>query len=337
MLVAVAIFLSYKGNRQAYFFLIAWSFILLTISAAILNVVSNGSISYSNLIYAAELASAFEGIALSIALADRIKETNLAVAKSVKKELHVADQLRKIVYPHQIDMISRGIELESTMPTGVGEACVISLDIVGSSKIQHIYAKEFFRKVFSRCNEVMMEGYSKDDMRASAYRVKEMGDGFLCSVGYPFKSANPSIAHGAIELAYKFEQIFREEVDQLEYPERINCGIGISYDSLFGFYPQAGAKEYDLYGRAIVLATRYESMRKVILKSSDKVNLLIIQERVYKSLTKNLREKFIAFDLKKENFEVRDDPSAEVLYYAILSGAEESNVSAYPEISDLAS
>jgi class 3 adenylate cyclase len=171
---------------------------------------------------------------------------------------HAFKQLEKVFYPHQIQMIRRAKELEQTMPTESGEGCVICFDVIGSSQIQHADAKRFLRKVFARCNAIMMEGYNGIDMAARGYRIKEMGDGFLCSVGYPFRSSGESIVKDALDLALRFHEVFHEEVQQFEYDRPIYCGLGIAYDVISGFYPDSGAKEYDLYGRAIVLATRYE-------------------------------------------------------------------------------
>jgi len=148
-----------------------------------------------------------------------------------------------------------------------------------------------------------------------------MGDGFLCSVGYPFKPTqhSESIQYAALELAYQFVRVFQEEVDKLDYPEPIHCSIGIAADIMSGFYPEYGTKEYDLFSRAIVLATRYESMRREIFRDKPIGNIIVLQERLYMSLDGNARRDFEAYDLKKNGAVVRDDPSASKLYYRVLA------------------
>jgi class 3 adenylate cyclase len=219
-------------------------------------------------------------------------------------------------------MIKSGFQLEETMPTHGGEACVISFDIISSSTIQHEKAKDFFHRVFQRCNEVMMEGYDGRELRAGAYRIKELGDGFLCSVGYPFRSTHSSMAQGAYELALKFHAAFQEEVRIFKYSEPIHCGIGIAMDAIAGFYPATGVREYDLYGRAIILATRYEAMRKVLLRSSSRQSILTIQERVFLHLHDTAQASFEVFDLKAHHEVVRDDPEARNVYFQILAHEE---------------
>lgn len=231
---------------------------------------------------------------------------------------HSFQQLAKIVYAHQVGQIKRGMHLESTMPTLPGEACVICFDIIGSSTIQHVQVKSFMRNVFRRCNELMMEGYDGIHLKARAYRIKEMGDGFLCSVGYPFEAMSDSIVLEAYNLSRDFARAFQEEAKKLDYSRPIYFGIGIVVDTLVGFYPQSGTMEYDLYGKAIILATRYEAMRKAILNDYQQGSIFVLQERFYESLPRSVREQFTAFPLVKNGIEVRDDPGATVLYYRIL-------------------
>jgi hypothetical protein len=256
---------------------------------------------------------------LSLAQANKLKDFKTRMHAEQKAKAHSYDQLTKVFYPHQLAMIKSGYQLEETMPTHPGEACVISFDIISSSTIQHENAKDFFHRVFRRCNEIMMEGYDGRELRAGAYRIKELGDGFLCSVGYPFLSTHDSMAQGAYELALKFHEAFQEEVRNFNYSEPIHCGIGIAMDNIAGFYPETGAREYDLYGRAIILATRYEGMRKVLLKNAPPQSILTLQERVHRYLTSSSQSDFEVFDLKAQQEVVRDDHEAQRVYFKILS------------------
>ncbi|HYX31986.1 MAG TPA: adenylate/guanylate cyclase domain-containing protein [Oligoflexus sp.] len=231
---------------------------------------------------------------------------------------HAFKQLEKVFYPHQIKMIRRARELEQTMPTTSGEGCVICFDIIASSQIQHEKVKEFLRIIFARCNSLMMEGYNGIDMASRGYRIKEMGDGFLCSVGYPFKSRTGYVAKDALDLALQFHDVFQEEVRLLEYDRPIHCGIGIAYDGIAGFFPESGAKEYDLHGRAIALATRYEAMRKSLFAGKPPASLVILQDRVWSSLKADDRRDFIRVNLQTHGLTVRDDPDAKGLYYRLL-------------------
>ncbi len=82
-----------------------------------------------------------------------------------------------------------------------------------------------------------------------------------------------------------------------------------------GFYPEMGTREYDLFGNSIILATRYEALLKELFKSRDKTSMIIVQERFFFSLTEEYRIKFECLDLYMTDFKVRDDPSAERIYF----------------------
>lgn len=309
-----------KNNAKTYvkIYMVAWIIYMLGASSQIANFMDllplNLFTKYSQVTFLS-----LKICLLSLAQANKLKDFKTRMHAEQKAKAHSYDQLTKVFYPHQLAMIKSGYQLEQTMPTHAGEACVISFDIISSSTIQHENAKDFFHRVFRRCNEIMMEGYDGRELRAGAYRIKELGDGFLCSVGYPFHSTHTSVAQGAYELALKFHQAFQEEVRHFNYSEPIHCGIGIAMDGIAGFYPETGAREYDLYGRAIILATRYEGMRKVLLKNGPAQSILTLQERVHHHLDPAAQDDFDIFDLKAHREIVRDDPEAQRVYYAILS------------------
>jgi class 3 adenylate cyclase len=269
------------------------------------------------------ISGTFEAVVISLALGYRIKLIQKNREIETTKKDHYFDQMMKVFYPHQLHMIQDGRSLEETMPTAPGEACVISFDIIGSSKIQHVRAKEFFRNVFRQCYEEMMNGYNENDFQATAFRIKELGDGFLCSVGYPFRAKSENPANDAVKLALRFQAILATESVILQQSEPVTCGIGISLDTIVGFYPEFGAKEYDLYGRAIILATRYEAMRKTLFaEESAQRSIVILQEKVFASLDPILRTEFSMVDLKAQGLTVRDDPAATRLYVKFIENQD---------------
>ncbi len=246
----------------------------------------------------------------------------------IKAIRHAFRQLEKVFYPHQINSIKRGADIEQTMPTHTGEACVICLDIIRSSKIQHVRSKEFFRNYFRRCNAAMMEQYKIDPLQARGYRIKEMGDGFLCSVGYPFLSPEENITEGALLLALDFQKILEEESRILELDEPIHCCISVVLEQVTGFYPGSGTKEYDLFGRGIVLATRYEGLRNQLFPRDSSSSLIILQERVYQSLGRRYRPLFNCLELNDFGVTIRDDAAAERVFVRRLINGSESELAA---------
>jgi len=78
-----------------------------------------------------------------------------------------------------------------------------------------------------------------------------------------------------------------------------------------------------LYGNAIVLATRYEGMRKALFEGPLQNSVIILQEKVYKSLDRDLRGIFDEVTLEDLGIVVRDDPAAKKIYtHLIKSNAE---------------
>ncbi|NRA67739.1 MAG: hypothetical protein HRU19_24875 [Pseudobacteriovorax sp.] len=250
--------------------------------------------------------------------------TELLREKQINR--HSFDQLAKVVYTHQLNSMKEGKQLEDTMPTHQSECCVICFDIISSSKIKHIKAKEFYRELFLRCNNLMMKHYDPHTLTANAYRIKEMGDGFLCSVGYPFKSTSGNAAIDALELTYKFIEILEDVSEILDPVEPICCGVGIALDNISGFYPESGTQEYDLFGKAILLATRYESMRKTIERHGPSDNIIIVSERVFESISSSHRNDFKSIDLEAEKISVRDDPGAQRLYFRLVKAKKSSAI-----------
>ncbi len=230
---------------------------------------------------------------------------------------HYYLQLAKVFYPHQVARMSAGEQLESTMPVGRGEAVVIAFDLVGSSQYQSPHFKTFLHQLISSCNEAMMRDYDPQQMTASAYRIKVMGDGFLCSVGYPLKvKAGRKAADVAVELAEKFLHKTHELARLLGMEENVYCGIGIAKGEIESFFPDTSPSEYDIFGRALIHATRYESCRRPLfedLKVRD--SIIVLQARVYEELSPSLQEHYLAYAL--DRWKVRDDSEAQVLYYRL--------------------
>jgi class 3 adenylate cyclase len=227
---------------------------------------------------------------------------------------HAYKQLEKMVYPHQRHMIEDGRDLEETMPIGWGEACVLSFDIVESSRIKSLKARELFQSVLKKCHKLMMKGYSQDRFEATAYRINEMGDGFLCSVGYPFQVPDQrSREQMAVELAQAFIRVFQQECQRLVPDEKIHCAVGIASGVIESFYAQTYPKEFDLFGRPLILATRYEAARKDLFTFMDRCDLIILQEAVYQGLGPETQSLFESLELR--DFKIRDDEDAQRLYF----------------------
>ena len=80
-------------------------------------------------------------------------------SRANRQNRHAFIQMKKMIYPHQLQQIRGGKSLEETMPVTQKIGCVVAFDIVGSSKIKHVLVKDFLRSVFQRCYEEMAKGW----------------------------------------------------------------------------------------------------------------------------------------------------------------------------------
>jgi hypothetical protein len=105
--------------------------------------------------------------------------------------------------------------------------------------------------------------------------------------------------------------------------------MGLAYNSVQGTFQSSGIKSYDLFGEALIQAYRYEEIRKdpvvqQIMRGRahelglEHYNLLIIQEVVYNSLKSEYKTMFSSIDLKAISMQIRQDISAEYVYYHVL-------------------
>ncbi|NRA63273.1 MAG: hypothetical protein HRU19_02250 [Pseudobacteriovorax sp.] len=231
---------------------------------------------------------------------------------------HTLRQFKKLLFDHQVQEIFVGKDLEETMPESTGDACVICFDIQKSTKIGHSEFHEFFESLFRECHSRVQEDYDPSTRSARAYTIKEMGDGFLCSVGFPFQPVG-NIFEEAISLAEDFIEIMGH-VSQAFLEVPAFCSIGISFGPITGYFPKFGIKNYELYGDAIILATRYEAMRKEIMETQDigLNHILILQEGVYAGLPETIKQQFSVY--YPERLTIRDDKDATRLFYRVIAG-----------------
>ncbi|MEX0618684.1 MAG: hypothetical protein WDZ76_12320 [Pseudohongiellaceae bacterium] len=248
---------------------------------------------------------------------------------------HLYNQLSKLVYPHQLERIKLGDELENTMPRQEGKAIINVFDVQRSSEIKHERTQEFFMGVFQAFLQICMRGYEHNPLRSQAFRLKETGDGFISSIGYPFLPLESrSLADSAVATALDMFGAFNREVRHFNYSRPIKAAMGLAYNSVQGTFQSGGIRSYDLFGDALIQASKYEELRKqpVMWKliceharsvGLDHFNILIVQEVVYNSLSPRYRELFVEVEigsdyLLKHNFQMMYDHDAKYIYFHLL-------------------
>ncbi|NRA66778.1 MAG: hypothetical protein HRU19_19980 [Pseudobacteriovorax sp.] len=232
-----------------------------------------------------------------------------------KELLHNYEQMKKVFFQHQIDMIQKGRSLEQTMPVGSQDAYVLCFDVVSSSKINSAQLSHMIENFFSCCRQSMMQGYEAQSMQSRAYMIKEMGDGFFCSIGYPFHSHAENLSSDAYALAREFLGLFHEKCREFALPSSTTCAIGIAKGRVNAYFTTDGVVRHDIWGKAVVLANRYESAsRKIIaLKSLTSGSMIVMQRDVFENLPQEEQQslKIIEANLVP----VRDDEESSFLAY----------------------
>jgi hypothetical protein len=330
LLLGLGIWSSLRGYRPAIYYTAGWAVLLLASGVMALKTAGLLPINLFTT-WVQILGATIEGLVLSLALGERYNylqsrsatEREIFIKKLMEKEAskaHSYSQLEKIIYPHQIELIKNGSNLEHTMPTGQSEACVIAFDTVSSSKIDRSKARAFLNDTFALCYRDMLAGYNQKTMQASAYRLKEVGDGFFCSVGFPFRTPNEeNPADLALKLAMQFSKNFHAEAIRHGFVKPPLASISIVFGEVEAYYPSAGVVEYNMFGRGIILADRYEKLRKGALRQLVLTgNLLVIDARIFQMLSPNFQVLFQRFDVDSVQQTIRDDEQAHCFYFTEL-------------------
>lgn len=302
-----------KRNPMAPLFLLAWLLLLLgTIIqvSALSGLVENNPLTRS----ANFIGATVEAILISYALAYKMKRER---TDEMIRRKHAFSQLEKMVYPHQLDLMQHGRQLEDTMPLATGQACVICVDMINSSKQNIHELKTFLRAFFDECDAIMNRGYQGEGLQAYGFRIKEMGDGFLCSIGFPFSPpSHLGLREIALDMAIDFVAKFEETL--LKHPfhgvTEPLLSIGIAEGPIEGFFTLSGIRSYELFGKGIVLAARYEALRKVYAIPGQG-HLICMKSTVYHALPATYQKLFTRFTLDPSQPFIRDDDAVQDFYY----------------------
>lgn len=318
MAVLAAVIAFKRRHPLASFFLVAWSMLIVGNVVQVLHLL--GSVPDQPWIVSLNfIGASFEAIIISYALAHKMRFARLEEAQ---RRRHAFLQLEKMVYPHQMEQMKEGGILESTMPHASGEAVVICLDIIASTSSYIDNLPNFLRRFFDRCGHLMNRDYQGDPISSSGFRIKEMGDGFLCAVGFPFQTPPGRVSHEvAIQLAFGFLNAFDEEFSETISETRTYCSIGIARGRIEGFFTVSGIRSYELFGDGIVLATRYESLRKQ-WPADRPGHMITMPTRMYESLPLHLQPLFQQCRLSPGSAMIRNDAEADAFYRGIFEAGE---------------
>lgn len=271
---------------------------------------------------------------LSSALLNEMHRQKARQLKKVESERrHSLRQMQKILYPHQLEMIGSGQELESTMPVSEGQGCCLIFQINDSAAVKHEKAQNVFREMFSDFSQMILTTYQgqgpKTGLSSEAYRVSEFGDKFVCTIGFPFVcSPGQSPSQSALYLAKRLYESFQRHTSAFSLPKSISATITVTRGQLEGYYTRGLPVEYQLYGEAMILAERFNELRPSLSEALHlEGSLLLAQEIVFNSLAAYERQKFSKVALADSDLKVR---GATYIHHVYVQTLSDSNMQ--PEV-----
>jgi hypothetical protein len=129
----------------------------------------------------------------------------------------------------------------------------------------------------------------------------------------------------ALQLAFGFLNAFDEEFAGTASESRTYCSIGMARGAIQGFFTVSGIRSYELFGDSIVLATRYESLRKQ-WPAARPGHMITMPTRMYESLPLQLRPYFQKQTLGPGSGLIRNDAEADGFYRGIFEPGEAQRI-----------
>ncbi|HYX38681.1 MAG TPA: hypothetical protein VE954_36720 [Oligoflexus sp.] len=229
------------------------------------------------------------------ALADKEKEA-LEIDRT-----HGWRQLSRLIYPHQHHLLKIGHVLEETMNLERKEAIVSEFDIKDSASIVQIPGYDLHKgNLFKNISqEYIFRNYKFsqgwEDLRtplSDGYFFKDTGDGFIYTVGHPFRSEHPNHAEQSIKMAFDII-VFSKMYLQTNLGANPFICVAIVRSMVQGLWKSSNVTDFDFTDRSVIPVARLGSFRRelenkgAIKRVSSQI---LISEDVYVCLvgSKNL-------------------------------------------------
>ncbi len=90
---------------------------------------------------------------------------------------------------------------------------------------------------------------------------------------------------------------------------------------------ESSIRSYELFGKGIVLATRYEQLRK-LYQLPGEGHLICLQSSIYQALSKEQKELFTRMELEPGQARIRDNEMATDFYYCRIPVASKQRQTA---------
>jgi hypothetical protein len=244
------------------------------------------------------------------------RRRNFHLKSVIAQRRHGYEQLEKILFPHQITQIASGAAVEGTLPIQQGYGCCLVFEVVDSADIKHEMAQEYIREIFRLFSIELRKSYDGDTQTCTGFRVIELNNRFVCSVGFPFHCpGHERPSRVSLELAKIFIGIFQERILQMDYHKPISCAVAIAAGELEGFFTRGFPIEYHLHGAPLIKADQIIEMSKQARKNGKlSGSVIVTEDRVYNSLRSQERLDFRPFDVRDRGGDAGESANVEKFY-----------------------
>ena len=242
-----------------------------------------------------------------------------------KLTLHLLKELESMAYPHQTKMLETHFSLSETMLLKKTEACLGEFDIIDSSQIKEVNTyHDINSRIFKECYRKILLNYRMNPSEpnrpfSDGHVVKEMGDGFIYSVGFPFKVPGPGQKDVdiAFELARYFIKVFDEEIRKDKDGFDCFCVVVLIRSELEAFWTNYQVRHYDFKQHCVTKLFRFQEMRRHLARVDvyrPQASFILMEDEFYHKLSPELKKGAHNIDLEDQGVSVRDCPGAKQVY-----------------------
>lgn len=259
--------------------------------------------------------------------AHRIRFYSVNILRNLNMHLH--NELASMVYEHQRHMLENHQPLEKTMELAPQTAYLGELDIINSSSMVDQPGYEPVKnKIFEICYARMLRGYAINPQKmhrpiCEGHLVKEMGDGFIFSVGFPFDvPTGKSGADLAFLMSLDFLRAFEAEITALDTSKENPRSVVVLTKSVVqAFWTSYKVKRYDLEQKCMTRVARLSEFRRALLAKKPELtgSFVLCDEAFAEDLSPALKEELQIVKLADFGFQIRNFPEISTVYVRALS------------------
>lgn len=266
------------------------------------------------------------GTSLALVLFDSQRIRFYSAAIHRKMNFHFVSELERLVYDHQVRMLAEHHPIEKTMRLDEAIGYVGEFDIIESSRMQSQAGyDEFKNAIFGSCYQRLLKNYRYDAQQpqnpfSDGHIAKEMGDGFIFTVGYPFRvpPGKESAADICLQMAHDFIDSFEKQVAHFKLESsKPRCVVVLARGSLQGFWTSYKVKRYDFRQRCMTKVARFSELRRLLQqKGAVQVsgNFVLLDEGMADDLSASRRKNLHGISLEELGVQMRGYPEVKKVF-----------------------